>query len=586
MNRNSATKTVPRRRKISLLSEFGRFAPNRVFVAILMGALSGCLYALAIPLILSSLRDPSDGLAHAGASIVRIMGIQVNHIRLAEFFLVFFTAILVTRAMASIIVARVSMELSASLRGRLCERIVQSSYPQLETLGQARLTVAITDDVRRIIGGAEVLPQFLINGVMLLGTFSFLAYLNIHVFFFVLGAVFFGVLSFHIPVFFANRDFHRARQLYDTLEKGVRGLILGVKELQLDRQKRKGYFEQILQPCDRELLGAEKRAMTTLLAANSYGDLLFFFAIGAIAFVFVNYHEISGDELVAVVMLLLYITSPVAVILNFLPRMSMASISLKKIEEILGELPEQSELERPIAERPWQSVSFESASYRHRSDKSHDGFCIGPLDFTLRKGEITFIVGGNGSGKSTLCKMLSLHYPASEGRIRFDGHVVDEQSVDDLRQGIATVFSDFYLFDRMLVPLDDAKLAVANRYLREFALDQKVQIKNGVFSTTALSDGQRKRLALVVSFVDDKQLYLLDEWAADQDPIFKKVFYTEILANLKARGKAVVVVSHDDRYFHVADQILMMEDGKIVGKSGRGGVPIATNTASEGAMTA
>ena len=105
---------------------------------------------------------------------------------------------------------------------------------------------------------------------------------------------------------------------------------------------------------------------------------------------------------------------------------------------------------------------------------------------------------------------------------------------------------------------------MAERYLREFGLHHKVSIRDGMFSTTDLSDGQRKRLALVVSFVDDKKLYLFDEWVADQDPAFKRIFYTEILPELKARGKAVVVVSHDDRYFHVADQVLVMEDGKVV----------------------
>lgn len=586
MKASPGASPVRPQRRINLMSEFGRFAPNRVFFALLMGTLSGCLYALAIPLILSALRDPSDGLAYANEVVERIAGLRVSHVRLAEFFLFFCVFILLTRAAASIIVARVSMDLSASLRGRLCERIVRSGYPQIEALGQAKLTVAVTDDVRHIIAGAEVLPQFLINSVMLLGIFGFLAYINTHIFVFVLGTVVFGIISFHIPVYFANRDFHRARQLYDILEKGVRGLILGVKELQLDRQKRKGYFDQILKPCDRELLGAEKRAMTTLLAANSYGDLLFFFVIGAITFVFVNYHEISGDELVAVVMVLLYITSPIAVILNLLPRMSMASVSLKKIEEILGELPEQSEPEHQFTERPWQTVTFEAAGYQHRGDKECDGFFVGPLDFSLRKGEITFIVGGNGSGKSTLCKMLSLHYPPLLGRIVFGDHPVDEESVEDLRQGIATVFSDFYLFDRLLSPMDEAKLATAHHYLRDFKLDHKVRIEDGIFSTTDLSDGQRKRLALVVSFVDDKELYLLDEWAADQDPAFKKVFYLEILRDLKAQGKAVVVVSHDDRYFHVADQLLIMEDGKVIETCRQDCLSPASGAAAGNAMPA
>jgi putative pyoverdin transport system ATP-binding/permease protein len=554
------------RNRIGIMSGFGRFAPNRVFFSVLLGALSGCLYALAIPIILSSLRAPDEGLSYAGEVATRIAGIEVSHARLAGFFILLCVLILITRALTVIIMARVSLDLSASLRDRLCRRIVRSTYPQLETLGQARLMVAVTEDVRRIVAGAEVIPQLLTNGVTLLGLLTFLCYIDTHIFVFVLEAVIFGIITFQIPVLIARRHFRAARQLYDSVEKGVRGLILGVKELQLDRQKREEYFAQILAPSDRKLLTAEKRAMTTLFMANSYGDLLFFFAIGTVAFVFVNYHDISSSDLVAVVMVLLYITAPVAVILNMLPRVSTASISLKKIGEILGELPEKDEFEQPLRERLWQMISVEDASYRHGNDKVHDAFIIGPLCFSIRKGEITFIVGGNGSGKSTLCKILSLHYPLTSGCITFGEHVVNEASIDDLRQDIATIFSDFHLFDRLLYPVDEEKLVAINHYLREFKLDGKVQVQNGVFSTTDLSDGQRKRLALVVSFVDDKQLYLLDEWAADQDPAFKKTFYTEILQDLKAKGKAVVVVSHDDRYFHVADQLLFMEDGKLVEK--------------------
>ncbi|MFC3653324.1 cyclic peptide export ABC transporter [Dyella humi] len=564
------------RSRVGLLSGLGRFAPNRVFFSVLLGALSGCLYALAIPIILSSLREPDDGLTYAGAIVTRVAGIEVSHVRLAAFFMLLCVLILISRALAVTIMARVSLDLATRLRNRLCRRIVRSAYPQLELLGQARLMVAVTDDVRRIVAGAEVVPQLLINGVTLLGLLAFLSYIDTRIFVFVLEAVVFGIITFQIPVLIANRYFRIARQLHDSVEKGVRNLILGVKELQIDRQKREGYFSQVLEPCDRKLLAAEKRAMTTLFMANSYGDLLFFFAIGTVAFVFVNYHEISSGDLVAVVMVLLYITAPITVILNMLPRMSMASVSLKKIEEVLGELPEEDEFEQPLCERHWQAISFDDASYRHRNDKAHDAFVVGPLSFSIRKGEITFIVGGNGSGKSTLCKMLSLHYPSTSGCITFGEHAVDTSSIDDLRQGIATIFSDFHLFDRLLCPVDEEKLVSINHYLREFELDSKVQVLDGVFSTTDLSDGQRKRLALVVSFVDNKQLYLLDEWAADQDPVFKKVFYTEILQDLKAQGKAVVVVSHDDRYFHVADQLLIMEDGKLVEKRRKPATTTAT----------
>jgi putative ATP-binding cassette transporter len=552
------------RRRLELISGFSHFAPNRVFLSVLLGALSGCLYALALPLILSSVGKTDGGLAYARATVTRILGLDVSHARLAGFFLLICLLILVTKASAAIIMTHVSLDLSAKLRDRLCRRIVQSDYPQLEALGQARLMVTVTADVRRIVSGAEVVPQLLTNGVMLLGLLSFLCYIDTHVFIFVLEAMAFGIASFQVPILFANRHFRAARELYDAVEKGVRDLVLGVKELQIDRQKREEYFSRILIPGDRELLTVEKRAITTMFLANSYGDLLFFFAIGSVAFIFVNYHDISSSDLIAVVMVLLYITAPIAIILNALPRMSMAKASLRKIEEILGELSEQHESDQPLRERHWDHIAFEGATYRHVDEDPQEGFVVGPLDFSIHKGEITFLVGGNGSGKSTLCKMLSLHYPPASGGIRYGEHAVDRESLDDLRQGIAMIFSDFHLFDRLLCPVDDAKLALIDHYLRRFGIDDKVHLRDGMFSTTDLSDGQRKRLALVVSFVDNKELYLLDEWAADQDPAFKKVFYTEILQDLKQRGKAVVVVSHDDRYFHVADQLLMMQEGNIV----------------------
>lgn len=557
-------KARPRKKKrgggASLLAAFGRFAPNRVFASVILGAVSGALYSMAIPLILASI-NPEEGTA---TSVDKVLGFDVTNAGMAAFFLIFCVLILLTRGLSGILLSRVSMDLTSSLRTRLCDLIARAPYPVLESYGQAKLRVAVTDDVRRIIGGAEILPQLLVNGVMLCGMFGFLAYLNQHVFLFVIKAVVFGVITFQIPVYFARQDFRRARRIYDSLEQGIRGLILGVKELQLDRGKRTKYFRDVLVKNERDLIRMEKRAVTTMLAANSYGDLLFFFVIGVLAFVFTNYHAIPPNEMAAIVLVLLYVTGPVAMILHAVPRMSVAVISLRKVEEIFGELPESMREDRPLTKREWDEISLRDIYYAHRADEHHEGFVVGPVGLELRKGEITFIVGGNGSGKSTLGKILSLHYIPSDGLMAFGSCVVDDANIDDFRQDVAAIFSDYYLFDRLLCEYDDRKLEMAERYLREFGLDQKVRIRDGMFSTTELSDGQRKRLALVTSFVDDKELYLFDEWAADQDPAFKKIFYTEILPELRSRGKAVVVVSHDDRYFHVADQVVVMEDGKMV----------------------
>jgi len=70
-------------------------------------------------------------------------------------------------------------------------------------------------------------------------------------------------------------------------------------------------------------------------------------------------------------------------------------------------------------------------------------------------------------------------------------------------------------------------------------------------------------------------VYLFDEWAADQDPVFKKVFYTQLLPELKARGKAVLVISHDERYFGAADRVIRLDYGKLA-PEGPACVPVAS----------
>jgi putative ATP-binding cassette transporter len=174
-----------------------------------------------------------------------------------------------------------------------------------------------------------------------------------------------------------------------------------------------------------------------------------------------------------------------------------------------------------------------------------------------------FLIGGNGSGKTTLAKVLVGLYAPESGTIRLNGRPIADADRESYRQHFAAVFSDFYLFER-LVGLGRHDIdAEAEEYLRDLHLSHKVSVRQGVFTTLALSQGQRKRLALLTAYLEDRPVYLFDEWAADQDTLFKKVFYTQLLPELRARGKAVLVISHDDRYFGVADRIVRLDYGRL-----------------------
>ena len=263
---------------------------------------------------------------------------------------------------------------------------------------------------------------------------------------------------------------------------------------------------------------------------------------------------------------------PLDGLLNNLPTVNAARVSLGRIEGVMAEFgalrtvpPASDAPDVP----PAGAVTLRGVTHAYFHERDERMFRIGPIDLTIRPGELVFIVGGNGSGKTTLAKVLTGLYEPEEGTIEVDGRTIGWRERAAYRQRFSAVFNDFHLFDALLGivdPDDPARTqadARANALVAKLALDHKVKVVDGAFSNRALSTGQRKRLALVVAYLEDRPFYLFDEWAADQDPVFRHVFYTELLADLKRLGKTIIVISHDDRYFHCADRVVRLRNGRL-----------------------
>jgi putative pyoverdin transport system ATP-binding/permease protein len=196
-----------------------------------------------------------------------------------------------------------------------------------------------------------------------------------------------------------------------------------------------------------------------------------------------------------------------------------------------------------------------------RADEN--GFALGPISLSLQPGELLFIIGGNGSGKSTLAKLITGLYAPQSGSIELNGKPVTQDNVEWYRQHFSAVFSDFYLFDSYLGFDRDTLDAEVSDYLKQLQLSHKVSVKDGILSTTNLSQGQRKRLALLETYLENRPVYIFDEWASDQEPKFRELFYKQMLPELKRQNKIVIVITHDDRYFHLADHVIKLDYGKI-----------------------
>ena len=521
-----------------------------LFTAI-AAALSGACNAGLLAMINKVLNQPTSP---AALFVAAFVGLVVGKI--------------VTSFLSQYALTQFSQQIIASLRQDLVHKILNVPLRRLEEIGTPRLMVALTEDVLNITQALLGIPVVAVNIAILLGGGVYLGYLSWKM---LLVLAFFCVIGATIYRLFINNGFRfltLAREVEDRLFSHFRGLTEGVKELKLHRNRRGVFLSDHIQPTTEAYQRHNVAAEMRFIVAQSWTHLLLFAAMGLLLFVVPQLEQVSPKAMSGYIITILYLMGPLSGVLGYVSLYGRGNVALHKVEELGISLAEHSNDLCPIStsskQTTFQQLEIAEITHSYHRENEDTQFILGPISVTFQVGEVVFLVGGNGSGKSTLAKIITGLYPPESGEIRMDGRLITEETRDEYRQIFTAVFSDFYLFDSLL-GLDCANIDTeATRYLQELKLDRKVKIRDGVLSTTALSQGQRKRLALLTAYLEDRPFYLFDEWASDQDPIFKEIFYTQIIPNLKARGKTVLVITHDDKYFHLADRLLKLDYGRLV----------------------
>jgi putative pyoverdin transport system ATP-binding/permease protein len=476
-----------------------------------------------------------------------------------------------SKAVSQIMLTRLATGAAYDLRVRLSRRILASPLRHLEILGANRMMASLTDDIPNIVQALTNFPNLVINFVIVLGCLMYMGWLSWFLFLVVIGTMAVGVLSYHVLGRIANKYFRQAREAWDLLLKHFHALVEGSKELKLHRLRREEFFSQKLDAAAAALARHRITATTNYAIAENWGEMLVFLVIGLLIFALSGHRGVTAEVLTGYVISILYMVTPLQLVLNTFPTISQAAVAidkLKDLNELLdAEPPEDDASSLPNPPLQWSKIEFFDVTHAYHRESENNSFTIGPLNLAISVGEVIFITGGNGSGKTTLIKMIAGLYAPETGQVFLDGMPVNGQNRDYYRQHFSAVFSDFYLFDDLL-GLELSELdELAREYLIKLQLNHKVQVKNGSLSTVDLSQGQRKRLALLAAYLEDRPIYIFDEWASDQDPLFRDLFYLQLLHELKARGKTILVVSHDDRYYHVADRLIKLDYGQMVSDS-------------------
>lgn len=520
--------------------------------AAISGVVSGLSSASLVALINRGIAAPEEigrlGLAFAGLCVL----------------------LLASKLGADISLLHLTQQAIYQLRLALSRKLLATPLKKLQALGKHRLLVILTEDINTFTNAFEWVPILLINGVIVVACLGYLAWLSWQMLAVLASFLLVGMIAFHFAERRPLRHLTKVRELKDVLYQHVRSLIEGSKELKLNRRRAEAFVGEVMAPSAHEFRGWFIRGMAGYTLVASAGMMVFYLNIGILLFLIPYWLRPSTEVLTSFVITLLYLVRPVTEVMMALPTLRQASIALARINQLDGEL--QRSASPPAGEDPFDTrgplvIELRSVQHRYPGESDDRQFTLGPIDLTLRQGELIFVVGGNGSGKTTLAMLLLGLYEPEAGSITLNGQLVTDSNREHYRQRFSAVFTDFHLFEQLFSVEPSSLDKRAEHYLRALKMEHKVKVRDGRFSTLDLSTGQRKRLALLAAYLEDRPVYLFDEWAADQDPAFKRVFYTELLPELKARGKTVIAITHDDAYFHCADRVLKLENGKFCSPS-------------------
>ncbi|MEZ2127922.1 MULTISPECIES: cyclic peptide export ABC transporter [unclassified Sinorhizobium] len=465
----------------------------------------------------------------------------------------------------------IGQQVIASLRKDLVARVVAAPIDQIERYKAHRLLSALGQDVDTVSAFSYGFSALAIALAVTIACIAYLLFLSPVLFVIVAIAIGAGITFNRLARRRGSAYYDEARSAQDDLYRHYRSITDGAKELRINRERRMHVHGIGLASTIDRIRDTKTKAFRIFMSANAADSALFFAAIGLI----VGWQGWFGVERATVsgfVLVLLYVKGPLDQALNAYGSFVNAQVSFKRIAQLSADfanpephLAAASHVARPSSgcAQFQESIELRGALYRFPAAQGVESFTLGPIDLTVGKGEILFIVGENGSGKTTLIKLLLGLYQPLSGALYLDGSQVTAENRDDYRQLFSAIFFDYFLFDDVVAPEGEVA-EQARAYLEQLEIGRKVRIENGRFSTTDLSAGQRKRLALVQVYLEGRPIIVFDEWAAEQDPTFRRIFYTEMLPDLKKQGKTLIVISHDDRYFSAADRIARIDQGKIV----------------------
>lgn len=491
---------------------------------------------------------------------------QKNFLVPGVYLLYFISALFVfvtARWIVSIKIISYTQNMLKAKKSDILKMVLRSPYLPLIKNKQNVFT-ALTRDANNIVQASVSAVDITTNIVIVIICFTYMGFLSWKLLLCIIGLVLFTCMLYMVVEKRAHSFFNKAMSYDDKFVKYLNEMLNGFKEIVIDRRKGMDIQQRHLITAVESSVTLNKRALVAYLNNRVLGQIAFYLFIGVLLLYVGQLLRVENIIIVNFVFLVMYVFGPIETVIILLPALSQAKASWKRLNLLENDLLEAGVEQLEVSELvSFDFLNAEGITYQHEAEVKGDAFRIGPIDFSFKSGDIVFIYGGNGSGKTTFVNILVGLVLPDLGDIYVNGQLMGKMQLQNYRSLFAPVFSDFYLFEECY-GIGTIDVCKAQEYLKIFELTEKVSLQNNKFTTINLSTGQRKRLALIYAMLEKKPVLILDEFAADQDPYFRKKFYLQILQFLKKEGFSVIAITHDDQYYQYCDHLYKMDYGNLM----------------------
>lgn len=480
----------------------------------------------------------------------------------------FFALVIISQILryaANVTIISLVEKITIKTRLVILDALRESRVDGFEKIGHAGIHNVLTNDCTAISRFIPDMIELVTASITITVCMMYLFFLSRLVFFLVLLTMTLGTLLYLLRQQSAKTNLEQSRSQLDKTYKLVLDFLNGFKELKLNPEKGNDLFCNHIRPGFDQTRKLLVKSSQIVQLNYSLGLTLFFSLLGLVLFYLPHHFPDNITVIPKIAVVVLYLVAPGGQFLYSALQFINLRVAMDNLESLktLARSEKEEKTSDPSLSGTFDDFSvirLRDISYSYMGSADIPLFTAGPMSIDIQRGKLILITGGNGDGKTTLCKLITGLYFPGKGYIQVDDSLVSSRNIDQYRNLFSAVFSDFYLFERLygIKPVNSKEVDL---WLERFHLSHKLTLDQGIFSSRSLSSGQKRRLALLCALMEKRPILVCDEMTADQEPEFREYFYKIFIPEMKSIGKTIIIITHDDRYFHLADQMVKLNYG-------------------------